>query len=201
MRKLNILIDESVTQVDKKSIRVSVCCVEYLDDAIKDDLQKLQDSFEKDEVRYPKTGKKIHFSELNIVQQSDITEIISKSDITAKVYVYYFLGMDEARAKVAAVEATIHHVQLLHRTRDIDISLETAQEYKSSSISKYLSAEKTLFIFPDAILSIFCNFLGNQDPRKTAVSLRLYTLIREKIRLQVFRSYPKIEYNTRLRRL
>ena len=126
-------------------------------------------------------------------QRQLIIEYISKINITAKIFVYYCYDISERDAKLQSAENAILNVEYIHRGKKLDIKLEEASEYKSSPVVKYCLKDKDLFIVPDGMLSVFLGYLDNVSDR-TGANDRMYGLIKEKIRLQVFNFGGKKEY-------
>lgn len=195
-----VLADESVRSLDKKVTRVSFCCVEFVDGDILNDIRNYVESIKNDPIRFGGVDK-MHFSSMSEAQQSLIIEYISKINITAKVFVYYFYNISEKDSKIQSADRTIMNILHIHRGKKIDIQLEAASEYKDSQIAKdFLSREEDLFIVPDGMLSVFLGHLDNTSGR-TGANDRMYTLIKEKIRLQVFHFDQKRDFLTSTERV
>lgn len=187
-----ILIDENVKQIDKKVTRVSFCFVEVDDKNILNGIRKFVDSIRNDPIRFGGVDK-IHFSSMAEAQRQSVIEYISKINITAKIFIYYCYGISEHDAKLQSVENAISNVQHIHKGKKLDIKLEEASEYKSSPIAKDFLSDEDLFIVPDGMLNVFLGYLDNVSNR-TGANDRMYTLIKEKIRLQVFDFGGKKDY-------
>ena len=187
-----ILIDENVKQIDKKVTRVSFCFVEVDDKNILNGIRKFVDSIRNDPIRFGGVDK-IHFSSMAEAQRQSVIEYISKINITAKIFIYYCYGISEHDAKLQSVENAISNVQHIHKGKKLDIKLEKASEYKSSPIAKDFLSDEDLFIVPDGMLNVFLGYLDNVSNR-TGANDRMYTLIKEKIRLQVFDFGGKKDY-------
>ena len=87
-----------------------------------------------------------------------------------------------------------------HKGKKLDIKLEKASEYKSSPIAKDFLGYEDLFIVPDSMLNVFLGYLDNVSNR-TGANDRMYTLIKEKIRLQVFDFGGKKDYLNSIKRV
>ena len=81
-----ILIDENVKRIDKKVMRVSVCCVEVDNENILDDIRGYVNSIKDDRIRFGSVDK-IHFSSMSEAQRQSVIEYISKINITAKIFI------------------------------------------------------------------------------------------------------------------
>ena len=187
-----ILVDENVKRIDKKVMRVSVCCVEVNDEHILETVREYVKSIRGDPIRFGSVNK-IHFSSMAEAQRQAVIEYISKINITAKIFLYYFYGISEHDAKLQSVENAISNVRHIHKGKKLDIKLEKASEYKSSPIAKDFLSDEDLFIVPDGMLNVFLGYLDNVSNR-TGANDRMYTLIKEKIRLQVFDFGGKKDY-------
>ncbi len=182
---ITILIDENITRIDKKMIRVSHCAIELSDISILDEIRAIVPSLRADTIRFGNI-KKFHFTELSEGQRAAVTDIISKIDVTAKMYTYYMFNQTEKQAKISTVIRTIGHLKFLHRTKNVSIMLEEAEEYKSeTSLKPLLVSDESLFIVCDGFLAIYLANLDNLGGQSGGFD-RMHTLIKEKIRLQVF---------------
>lgn len=190
---IDIIVDESAKRIDKKVFRISICCVETIGDNYKINLDLIEQMVKDDGVRFPKNNKKLHFSELNDAQQSAIVEQISKLPLTAKIYNFYSICENEAIAKRSAMLQTLTHLKWLHRKRDINISVEFAEEYKRTAVNQYMKKLWFPFIIPDAILSVFVAHLNEINTKSTSSNVQFYKLLKSKIRLQIFRMEPHEE--------
>jgi len=197
---LNIYLDESIEQVDKKLWKISICGVEIGQEQVEDSVARIMSTIA-DPIRFPKTGRKIHFSEMNDAQQSQIVEVISKLPIGAKTYTYYLMAENEAAAKRTAMERAVNHLQHIHRARDITVFVEHANEYRDSEVKGYLHKDLPAFMLPDAILSVYSKFLNDTKTYSTSSNARFYVLLKAKIRLQSFSTDEHQEHNERDRRL
>lgn len=197
---LSIYLDESFERVDKKLWKVSICGVEIEQDHVEDSVAQIA-SITSDVIRFPQTGRKAHFSGMDDAQQSQIVEVISKLPITAKTYTYYLIAENETAAKRTAMERAVSHLQYIHRTKDITFFVEYADEYKESTVGRYLHKGLPAFILPDSILSIYTKFLKYLDSSRPSATPRFYTLLKAKIRLQSFVMDEHREYNQRDSRL
>lgn len=194
-----ILIDENVKRIDKKVMRVSVCCVEVDNENILDDIRGYVNSIKDDRIRFGSVDK-IHFSSMSEAQRQSVIEYISKINITAKIFIYYYDDISEHDAKLQSAEDAVLSIKHIHRGKKLDIKLEEASEYKSSRIAKYCLRGEDLFIVPDGILSVFLGCLDNVSNR-TGANDRMYILIKEKIRLQVFSFGGEKEYLNSIKRV
>jgi hypothetical protein len=193
---LDIYIDESFERIDKKLWKVSICGVEIEHDQVEISVQQIA-SITSDVIRFPRTGKKAHFSEMNEAQQSQIIEIVSKLPIAAKTYTYYLIANNETVAKCSAMERAVSHLQHIHRKKEITIFVEYAVEYRKSTVKDLLRKDLPAFILPDSILSVYTKFLNDKNSGSTSSNARFYTLVRAKIRLQSFSTNTHREYNER----
>jgi len=199
MTKLTILLDENITNLDNMMKRVSVCAVEVPEGPAMEELNEIMNVINQDNVRYGDI-KKMHFSELAEAQRSAIIEQISKIDVTAKMYVYYFFDETEKSSKYFAMSEAVKHLMYIHRTNKIDIKIEHADEYLKTDLKPLLAKDEVIFILPDGFLSVFVGKLDNTSS-KVGTNDRMYTLIREKLRLQVFTSGLEKRYLTSNNRL
>src|ERR1700722_1456867 len=135
---IEILVDESIEQIDSKAQKISVCCVELGQGALVSSLAALRKTIETDKVRFPDNGTKIHFSDMNDAQRAIIVETISKLPLTAKIYTYYSISDNSKQAKRDAMQMTIAHIRRLHRTKEITLKIEYADEYKGTSYAGHL---------------------------------------------------------------
>lgn len=197
---LYVYLDESFERVDKKLWKVSICGVEIEENQVEESVAQIA-SITSDVIRFPQTGRKAHFSEMDDAQQSQIVEVISKLPISAKVYTYYLIVENESVAKCNAMERAVGHLQYIHRTKDISVFVEYADEYKESAINNYIYKNLPSFILPDSILSVYTKYLKFTDSSRPSATPRFYTLLKAKIRLQTFIMEEHQEYNQRDRRL
>jgi hypothetical protein len=101
------------------------------------------------------------------------------------VFVYYYFGGKEKEQKIESVKKVIKNIRHIHKGKDIVIQLEYADEYKEKELMPLLIKNNPLFIVPDGYLAVFIGKLNNISGNIGSYD-RMYTLIREKIRLQVF---------------
>lgn len=197
---LDVFLDESFERIDKKLWKVSVCGVEIENSEVKNSVAQVA-SITSDVIRFPESGKKLHFSELNDAQQSQIVEVVSKLPIAAKTYTYYILGENEPSAKRIAMERSVRHLQHIHRSKKMSVFIEYAHEYRGSEVKDLLYRDLPAFVLPDAILSVYTKFLNDKEIGSTSSNARFYILLREKIRLQSFNLDGHREFNERDDRL
>ena len=196
---ITILLDETVCRLDKKIYRVGVCCVE-IDEGdlgdVEDAIEKLYGNIKRDSVRFPDI-QKVHASDFNHSQNSYIIEILAKLPIKVKMYTYYLFGHNEAEVKLRAMQNTVDNIKnYQHKNREINIQIEFATEYKKTSLQGCLTKSQ-LTILPDAILYVYNNYLNitkNQKKESNEPHAILYKLLRNKIRLQVFKAKNDDEY-------
>lgn len=196
---LEIFLDENVTVVDRKLLRVTVGVVEMDDSNVNVSVNEVLQILD-DPIRFP-ARKKFHTSSMNEVEATSVIEIVSKLQLKARMYTYYFISKDEMTAKLNAMIRTVEHVNRLHIKHKISIQIEYASEYTKSSLNKYLVRDNRLFIIVDSVLSAYTHYLDNLDNRSTSISLRNYTLLKNKVRLQSFFSEVHAEYNIGNKRL
>jgi hypothetical protein len=198
---IDIFIDESIERIDNKAWKVSVCGVEIDHGSLDKSLEELKQTIAADKIRFPDNGTKLHFSEMNDAQKTIVVEVIAKLPITAKLYTYYSISSDEKQAKRDAMQKTVDHFRRLHRTKEITLKIEYADEYRSTLMAGYLVKGDFGLILPDALLNVFCKRLNEISPRSSAANMQFYNLLRNKMRLQTFSMRPHTEYNVRQDRL
>lgn len=199
MEELSILIDENIERLDKKLYRVSLCAVEVLSAEVMEELKTQMRSLVQDTIRFGHP-EKMHFSALSESQKFLVIEVFSKINITAKVYVSYYFDGSEKDHKVHAAASAIDNLNHIHRGKRLDIKLEHADDYKGTSLETYLVKDEEIFLAPDGFLGVFSGVLNNTMAQRGAND-RMYTLIREKIRMQVFNFADKKAYLTSNKRI
>ena len=195
----SIFLDENVTKLDKKVTRTSVCAVEVQDMEVIEKVQKLITDIRSDKIRFAKV-EKIHFSSLSEDQRARIIEILSKLDVTVRTYVVYSYNVKETEAKIRAVRLTLENLRHIHKGKKINISIEHAAEYTKTEFKELLGTEEANYLICDAFLHVFIGVLDNTSGSQGAQD-RMYSLIREKIRLQVFNYGGESVYLRRENRL
>ncbi len=200
MSNLTILIDENVSRVDGKAQRISFCVVEVAEQEVLNEVISKVALMKADKIRFADINK-FHFSELSETQRSAVIEFISKLNITAKTYTYYCFNETEKESKIQCLQKTIEHLKRLHPNKKLDIRVEYAGEYKDvPELKKLLVKNSDIFIIADGFLAVFIGKLDNISRRQGSYD-KLYQLIREKIRLQVFSDGAKKVYLTGRNRL
>lgn len=185
MNNLTVLIDENIRRIDKIFSRISFCAVEIPEQAVLDEIASVVPEMKLDKIRFGDIGK-FHFSELAEAQRFAVIEVISKINVTAKIYTYYCFNENEKESKIKYAIQTIEHLTRIHKNKELNIMLEYADEYKAvKQLAKVLVKDENIFIIPDGFLAVFMAKLDNISAH-TGANDRMYTLIREKIRLQVF---------------
>lgn len=198
---IDIYIDENIERLDSKAWKISVCCVEIDHGSLDESLSTLCYSIESDKIRFPDNGTKLHFSEMNDAQKTIVVEVLSKLPITAKLYTYYSINDDGREAKRVAMQRTVDHISRLHRTKEITLKIEYADEYKGTPYAGCLVRGDFGSILPDALLNVYCKRLNEISPKSSAANMQFYTLLRSKMRLQTFDMQQRTEYNIRQDRL
>lgn len=198
-----ILIDESVYWLDKKTARTMVCAVEFVDGNMGPKLVNLKNELEADTIRFAEKGK-VHYSSLSEHQRAMLIDKIAKLPFVARIYVEYVQGQhnvppSESDCKKSLMLRAVNNLARLHSGKPYLIKIEHANEYMVSRLQRYLVKESFEFILPDTIMGAFSNYLNSTEAR--GASFRLYQLIKEKIRSQYFRSSSMDEYLTRSTRL
>lgn len=184
MDTLILLVDENVERLDQKLYRVSICAVEVPDPEILEDLKLQMRNLKADKIRFGEVTK-MHLSSLSESQRTAVVEVFSKLNVTAKIFVTYYFDGDEKTHKINAATSAINNLAHIHKGKKLDIKLEHADEYLSTPLEEILEKDEELFLAPDCFLGVFIAVLNNTSSQVGAHG-RMYTLIREKIRLQVF---------------
>ncbi len=192
MEDLTILVDENIERLDKKLYRVSLCAIEVPDAEVMEELKAQWRDLKADTVRFEQV-KKMHLSSLSESQKSIVIEAFSKINITAKMYVSYYFDGNEKDHKVHAAMFAVNNLKEIHKGKQLEIKLEYADEYMGTPLEVYLVKDEELFLAPDSFLGVFIGVLNNTLTERGAID-RMYTLIREKIRLQVFSFADKKAY-------
>lgn len=198
---IEIFIDENIERIDSKAWKISVCCVEIDHGSLDRSLGELRQSIESDKIRFPDNGTKLHFSEMNDAQKTIVVEVLSKLPITAKLYTYYSINDDGREAKRVAMQKTVDHISRLHRTKEITLKIEYADEYKGTPYAGCLVRDDFGSILPDALLNVYCKRLNEISPKGSAANMQFYALLKSKMRLQTFNMQQRTEYNIRQDRL
>lgn len=180
----SIYLDENTTKLDLKLIRASICAVEVTDEGVIKEVVGLITKIRTDKIRYGNI-KKLHFSDLSVEQRFQIIEVISKLDVIARVYVNYLYDANETAAKINTMQFAVSNLKHIHRLKKINISIEHAEEYAKTDLKEYLGNQEADYLISDAFLHVYNSVLNN-TLGKTGAENRMYQLIREKIRLQVF---------------
>lgn len=183
--ELTILIDENITRIDKVTSRISFCAVEVPDQETLNEIASVVPSLMLDEIRFSGI-KKFHFTELSETQRSAVIDIVSKINVTAKTYTYYIFNAEEKESKIICAKQTIEHLERIHVNKSVKFMLEYSDEYKGvKELDSLLVKDPNIFIISDGFLAVFVAKLNNISSNNGAYD-RMYTLIREKLRLQVF---------------
>jgi hypothetical protein len=198
---IEIFIDESVERIDSKAWKISICGVEIDQGSLDESLAELRRSIEADKIRFPDNGTKLHFSEMNDAQKTIVVEVLSKLPITAKIYTHYSISDDAKQAKLTVMQKAIEHISWLHRTQEISLKVEHADEYRGSPFADCLVKGDFGFILPDALLNVYCKQLNETGSRSSAANAQFYKLLKSKMRLQAFSMQEHTEYNIRQNRL
>ncbi len=183
---INVIIDESLIPIDKKILRLIVCCVEYETNSMNEEFKKISDLIN-DPIRFKKSGDKVHYANMIPLQKNLLVELISKLSITVKIYIYYRADINDNKFKLYGIKKTIDHLNHIHKNKLNKISLEPTEEYENTNISKYMdrSIDKYMYLVPDILSGTFSDYLSDTQKIKKDIIVN-YDLLREKIRLQYF---------------
>ena len=195
-----ILLDENLCIVDKIMSKVNICCVEVdqtSSDIVNTGLDKVFTMVKTDRVRFEDNGSldKIHSSQFNSAQLTQIVEIISKLPISAKIYTHYFMNRDlgDKDAKIIAMRRSLSSIKHNHRNNATKFVIEHSKDYVGSSLQNMLSDEESYYhrlLLPDLFLSVYSRYLGceqvSKSRSKSQPSDVFYKLLKSKIRLQAF---------------
>jgi len=185
---LTILIDERVDHLDEYTLRLMYCAVEIpgetdvlvLSNEIKEAFNN-SDGYE--------DLKKVHFTSLNLKQRRFLLQIISKLNITAKMYISYHFRTEPHKELARRLEVVVRETQIKHRNKRLTFIVENAEAYKRLIKTENLTSNDYLTIIADAMCFVFATKLNPIIPNKAAINAyndRQYQLIRHQIRLHTY---------------
>ena len=200
MSKL-IFADESYKSLDYLTSRTLFCYVEFDDeDNVKIAADVIQEKVINDTLRYSTKGK-LHYTSFTPAQKASICDILSKLNYRCKVFVRYNHGVDssknEAQYKRELFTGSLKFmIDKQISSNDIVYIENAAGTYKKQGLANNIqlvdAANQPLFLVADVVLGVFCDYLDRSLTETQVITN--YTLIKEKIRLQVIRSdeyYPQ----------
>ena len=211
VKSLNLLLDESQSQIDAFTIRTIISCVEI------DAKITLADFEEQIRTLVEKTisvssKKKVHLTDFTQEEKNAVINAVSQLEFNAKVWIHYDSGINPTVAKVNAIRNTVVSLQKKHSKRSVRFLVEHATDYNQVVKDKSMTTSAYLSLLPDiccylmklkldkkAIIASIPNDEGRK--RKSQDIEQIISFTHEHIRLQVFNTNKNYSELTRSNRL
>lgn len=188
---MQILIDESIKQIDQVCTRYAYGHVQINQQTIDDFDRWAKENVLQDNLRFDMKAK-LHFTSLSTSQKSFLVEKISKLPISFKVYVSYVNSIAESGddTKYNLLKRSIlHHSTLQPKS---SFGIEKAEEYRHlvrdlPQVQATLLEAKgnTSLLVADVLLGVYCGFLDIRERNRSSDQLLWHQLIYNQIRLEV----------------
>ncbi len=190
-----IFADESYKSLDYLTSRTVFCYVEF--DNVSDAEEArhvVREKITNDDLRYHTSGK-LHYTSLTPAQKSGVCDILSKLSYRCKLFIRYNHDIgshkNEAQYKKDLLAGSLKFMLDKQANSSDTVYIENAAgTYSKRGLAgnvRLIDADsQPLFLIADVILGVFCDYL-DRNLKESQVAIN-YTLVKEKIRLQVIRS-------------